>query len=287
MISTFNHNLNNNSKSKFTKLNFNLKNYIFSFLRFEECLFSVSRISKKFTDAIKSKKLIKIFTQTFAELLREINFDKKSVEHVKQFFANCDEADQTLNQLCAFLLLQKHKFLEILVLREKKDLHFEVLAYFISQTTSIFNLDLYDTAIVSDDLSLKVLSKALALNKSIHVVNLNFNKIGEKPNHMLFLSDALKQNSTLKKAYFFGNLIGKNENDFFYLSEALSQNSTLELICIDQNKFTDFQRDSGLLANALRNNKSLKEIQITYNEKLEKKETQKLFKKANKNLRVK
>jgi len=277
---------NEKNKSKFTKLNFNLKNYVFSYLPFEDSLFSFSKISKKFSSAIKSRKMIKIFTQNFSNLLSEIYFDKKSIANVKGYFETCAEAEETLNNMCEFLLQKKQKFSETLDLREEKNLHFEILANFILQTKTISFLDLYDTAIGTEESSLKMLCKALAKNDSIQILNLNCNKIGEKASHMLFLSEALKQNRTLKKVYFFGNFIGKNENDFFYLAEALIRNTTLEVISIDSNEITNIQRDSGFLANAFKNNKSLKEIQITFNDKLDKKQTKKLLKKANKNLRV-
>lgn len=291
MTSTSNYNKNSNfEKSKFSKLNFNLKNCVFSFLPFEDSIFSMSKISKKFSWAIKSKKLTKVFKEKFEELLSLTNFDKESIANVQQCFSVCSEDNQTLNDLCAFLLLKKHKSSEILDLRQEKNLHFQVLANFLSRTKSISNLDLYDTALAAEDSSIKAFSAALAKNQSVQVVNLNFNKIGENANHMLFVSEALKRNKTLKKIYFYGNSIGKNENDFLFLGEALKENSTLEVICVEHNEITDFQRDSGLLADALRNNTSLKEIQITYNGKLDVKEikqTKKLLKKANKNLRVK
>lgn len=284
MSSTFYY--NDASKSKFNKLNFNLKNCVFSYLPFEESLFGMSRISRKFLAAVKSKKSTKIFIRYFSHLQSEINFDKKSISQVKQYFANCGEAEETLNQLCTFLLVKKNESCEILDLREEKNVDFEILANFISQNMSVSFLDLYDTAIGAADQNLKIICDALARNKSIQMLNLNCNKIGENPNHMFYLSEALKRNKTLKKVYFYGNSIGKNENDFFYLADALINNSTIEVLSIDSNEITDFQRDSCLLADALRSNKSLKEIQITFNEKLNKKETKKLLKQANKNLRV-
>jgi len=276
-----------NSKNKFLRLNFNLKNYIFSYLPFEDNLFNIPTVCKKFSDSIKNKKIIKAFKQNQKKYLKDIEFDLNSINKVKNSIYETSESESTIDDFCTYLLLKKYKNYYTLTLREKKDLYFPILSKFLAKTKNISFVDLYSTDIGINEDNLKYCCEGLSKNSSVQIANLNCNKIGTNSNSMFYISQVLINNKTLKNFYLFGNLIGRNENDLYYFAEALKINSTLEVISLDENKINDFKRNSIFLRNALRINHSLKELQITINEKLNKRYVKRAFKRANKNLRVK
>ncbi len=277
-----------NNNSKFSSLNFNLKNNIFKYLPIQQKIDKIPIISKKFFQSVKKSKSMKIFFENFGKFMKEIQFNKSIIEKIKSEFSNIWEEEEILDDIICFLLLNKNNKYESLDLREEKDLDFKMLGKYISEAKNIKSLDLYDTEIGRNEENLKLISYGLIKNKSIEKINFNRNQIGIFPNHMIYIKDILEKNETIKTIYFYENQIGNNENDFFYLAQGIENNQFIETISIDNNKINNFNRDvMGYLVNAVRKNKSLKEMRISVNDKLDIKKAKNKLKQANKNLRIK
>lgn len=99
-----------NNPMKLLKLNFNLKNWIFSFLDFEEIISSLFYIHSEFTFSLNKNKMIKFFRENYNYLLQQIHFSGEDLKEIKRELSQSFKAsEETYNQIFGFILSKKYK----------------------------------------------------------------------------------------------------------------------------------------------------------------------------------
>jgi hypothetical protein len=280
----------------FVLLNFNLKNWVFSFLDFEEIISNLFFVHSEFTKSLNKNKMIKFFKENFNYLMQQIHFSNQKLKEIKREFSeNFEASEETYHQIFTYILIKKYKTENQLHLKwtyipakiistyisKQKHLKILNLAHnnlakiplnlkylsdiVIKLTNSLELLYLNDNEIGKNPTDMKYLSQALSLNNSIRDLDLSWNEIGKNKLDIYYLCQALKRNRKLENLYLYNNLIGNNKEDMVFLKDALKINRIIKDLDLSWNCIGENIKDFDFLANGLKENKSLLIINLTKN----------------------
>lgn len=273
-------------KNKFLSLNFNLKNIIFSYLTFEEQLLEMTKITKKFSYALKHKKSFICFKKYFLKIVDKIDFCLDKLNYVRSKFKNCNESEETMEQIIFYFLKYKFVSYHMISLREEKEnLEIRHLNKFIEYSQKLEVLDLYKNNLASRREDFISLCKAIEKSKKIERISFNHNEIGIREDDISHIINIIHECKTLKKLHLYGNNIGRNDKDFTLISDCLEKNKTLEVLSLDGNELRNPHREILQLQLAIKSNRTLKEIGIIANN-IDNKRVIRMFKRANPNIKI-
>lgn len=190
-------------KNKFQKLNFNLKNIIFSFLCIHFLLTEIPKVSRKILSLIKRNDIYKYLSKNIHFLSKNILYDSEFLENFKKKIKNNYNANDNNNisnkikidgndydDFIRFLLLVKYNNLHYFYLKEDKILN--KYSDFLIYSTNIKKLILKEERYNYDDIDFETIficiSKILDKNKNINALQFNkgFLKITENIEEEIF-----------------------------------------------------------------------------------------------------
>lgn len=227
----------NKSYSKINKLNFNLKNYIFSYLPLQQIIQNILRVEKKFLESIRRKKDFKILYNKLDCFTQTINFQRKEIRNIKNYFVNLDLSEAQINEILFYLLNRK-------ILRNNPNsevyvyfLHcdYDFFCEFLKKNISIRNIHINFGKNFLSENRIKILYKILRKSKLIQKLNLSNNAIGDKEYDMVYLSKMLEKSQSLREFNLSNNLIGQNIRDMEHLANALMRNRILKTLNLNHN----------------------------------------------------
>ncbi len=223
--------------SKIYKLNFNLKNIIFSYLPIEQQLRNILHVEKKFLDAIRRKKDFKILYNKLDYYTTNINFQRKEIRKIKSDFLELEISENQINEILFYLLNRKfrqqscNKDIVIYFL----NCDFDFVCLYLKNNTSLKNISFEFGRNFLSENRIKILYKILGKSKTISKINLSNNAIGDKEYDMVYLSKMIGKSQTLIELNLSNNLIGQNLLDLQFLSNALMRNRVLKSLNLNHN----------------------------------------------------
>lgn len=249
---------------KFTKLNFNLKIEIFSFVSFEEKINKLFLVCKAFSFALNQTKIIKFLKQNFDYLLSQVDFRFDTYKNLKTNFSIFQSLDEgfflnifiyLLNHkhmntqeifyddysnnysyndkklFCQFLKVNKTSNFKIKIFnksKENEEIHSLFEAISVNHNVEYLKFFILQGFSESD---FSLLANSLENKNQLKVLDLSFIYFMENEDKKSFevLFRGLKKNKTLKTLLLGGSEIGiYNPKDIFYLSEYIKSNDSLE-----------------------------------------------------------
>lgn len=227
-------NVEGNKRNKFLKLNYNLKLTIFSYLRIHIKLAEVSILSKRAMSAIKKSEIYKFLRAQMNFIIKDIQYESKSLENFKQNFQILSEDnfktteinDQNINDIFRYLLLIKFEKFSHFYLKE--DLIMNDFSDFLLLSKNIKKLILKDQRFNYNNNDFKTLFihlPKILKNKNINALQFNdqyFENYGEhRGKNVIAL---LSQFSSITRFIVSKNLFSSNNGKIELLMEALSTN---------------------------------------------------------------
>jgi len=250
--------------NKFLRLNFNLKNWIFSFLDFEEIIY-LTKIHSEFNKSYKRSKIFKYLKESYSYLMFRINLSNNKLQIItNEFKSNFFVSEETYHQVYLYFLNKKYKNEKEISLK-KTNFNTKIISNFISKHECIEKLILSENCFTKIPKSILELSKIFYKVTSLQILYLNENNIGLNETDMKYLCEGIKNNFSIKVLDLNWNEIGKNKYDVFYLSEALKINKKLENLFLFNNLIGNYNEDIQHISNWLDVNKTLKEIDLSWN----------------------
>jgi len=223
--------------SKIYKLNFNLKNTIFSFLPLNQVVENIIRVEKKFVEAIRRKKDFKILYNKLDYYTSTINFQKKEIRNITNDFVDLDLSEEQMKEILFYLLNRKFRLLitttEVYIYFLHCD--FDFVCEFLKKNNSLKNIAFEFGKNLLNENRVKILYNILRKSKIITKLNLSNNAIGEKEYDMMYLGKMIEKSQSIRDLNLSNNLIGQNLRDFEYLSNALLNNRVLRCLNLNHN----------------------------------------------------
>ncbi len=214
---------------KYLKLNFNLKNIIFSHLPLIQILIQIIKIDKSTLMALRKNPFIIYIKNKHKKFQSIISiFNCESINYIKDIcFCDSSLTENNIDEIIVFLLVKN--FSCMLDLRVKnlgtneKNMMYLIEALKIN--TSIKTLDLCENYLGRNEKFMMYLSKGMKINFSIEILKLGSNELGTNEINIMYLSEGLKSNTSIKELNVSLNNLGINEKNMMYLSEALKINN--------------------------------------------------------------
>jgi len=251
---------------KMLKLNFNLKNLIFSFLDFKQIITKEFILNFDFLNSLRKDKRMKFFKENYDYLLFQIDFSIEKYKKIKQEFTEFLEAsEETYIQIYTHFLLKKYKKQKKLSFTCDSKTNIKVISYFIQNQIFIQILKLKDLSIANKPENLKYFTQSISINSSLQELFLEGNEIGKNDTDMKFFSQAFIKNNSIKILDLNWNEIGRNKLDLMYLSEALIINKRIEFLYLFNNWIGNNKEDMVYIKIILNENKFLKELDLSWN----------------------
>ena len=257
------------SISKFTNLNFNLKNEILSFLKIEETLSMIVTLNKRFIIALKKQKYFQMVEKESKKTLKEINFSSECLEKIKKSFISQQilEEESKIDELCSYYLKLKYKNDFQLDLSETRNIKTNILSEFINSKKNLKFIFLFDNKFGKNENDVKMLSLSLLENTNVNQVYISRNKIGRNLSDLVFISILFLLNNSIELFDFSYNKIGRNLEDVKFLSYGIRFNRGIKYLNLCGNKidFNENESDFEILCDALMKNMSIEEVDLSFN----------------------
>lgn len=225
---------------KFIRLNFNLKNEIFSFLSFGDYVTNISEVSKSFLYALNQSKILKFLKANLHTFIELVDFKNEALLKIKSKLSEYNSTSDSFSRQIFFYLL-KLKF------KNKSEIAFDEYRE---------NYTLFDKFIFCQFLK--------ASKNSIFKIKI-FNKINVT-NEIKLIYDAIHSNAKIEYLKLF-SLQGLNQDDFYHLSNALQNKTNLKVLDLSFIYFSDKSKSEKnlcfkILFEGLINNNSLKNLYL-------------------------
>jgi len=281
--------------NKFIKLNFNLKNEIFSFLQPKFIIDNVFLVCSCFLFAVKNLKwLILIKKEEYRDFLSNKRHKFPEMQDLMKYFIKKGESEIYSYYICLCLSIKKYRNIEELKLKLNKTFkeHEKISIYlkdFIVYSDNIKKLDLSYNKIGLNKLIMRYLNEALKINTTIDSINLSFNDLGLNELNMfnyernssrfilypiildklsiysVNIKEILQMNNSIQQLYLNNNNLGKNIQNMLYLSEALKLNKKIVVLDISFNNLADNTKNFFYLKEALEINNSIQQLILAFN----------------------
>jgi len=255
---------NKKTKSKFHRLNFNLKNEIFSFLYLRESVNNVFPLAKNFMKAFYNFKIFKLIKANFDNFVSQATYDYSEMEIIKESFMIDGLSELSAFDACVYLSsmkIRKLKKLEISIAKlfekEKEKFYFrQIILFNKSIETLVLNLDYLLNKDKNDIICFLQELKNIC---SIKTIKFEFNLKDSRKIDLctLLISKEIIQSLKLD----FEDFLEKNLIDSYILFEELAKNKSIKKLKIS-NIHSFLMK---LLLEVILKNESIKNLNLSHN----------------------
>ncbi len=270
-------------KNKFTRINFHLKNEIFSFLPITIKLVHLPYISKKFTFALERNKIISYLKINLFEILDKIT--EYNISYLESLEIDLINKIQKIEiyeakDLICYFILKKNLFFEEHYFIGPYSYKYIEFMKFSKNIKILYITGEYDTLYDEDSdtnenkehfLTLNKfeltynLKSILNSNKSIHVLYFSYFFIEDSEEDLVCLKEILRNNITINKLCFEACLNIKKKECQEILKEILFENKFINSLSISRMHIRDTPEFMNTLKDILKKNKKIKELKLNSN----------------------
>ena len=258
-------------KKKFLKLNFNLKNEIFLFLKFPQIFLQVIKVNKSFSRAIKNLKVYGFLKNNIDAILTEIFYDFEELENFKKKYSEDIALTKDIfDELIKYLLLKKYNRFSFFYLKDDKNLfcYLDFLKFSNNINKIILKNEQFGYENEDHHSTMNILKEVLNYNIiNLHTLQFCSHFFDNQNQKMKLFKKMIIKNNKINTLIILGNDFSENLNDFEILRKILLKNKYITNLQLINNDLSCNKACVEILVDIFSKNKTITHLNL-FNNKL-------------------